>query len=151
MTPLPDPTTSTRPARLDDSELGGSNVEGIDIGSKASKGLLGTVWADQGVDLDGVDVVELLESLLDLALVGLEVDNEDKGVVLLNLLHGTLGVEWVNDHLVLIKTWRMWDRLAWVLWGAGQHEGLWAVEGRRVADLASLVGVGLEKMLACSV
>ena len=57
---------------------------------------------DEGVDLNGVNVIELLEGLLDLGLVGLGVDNEDKGVVLLNLLHGTLSVQRVNDDLVLV-------------------------------------------------
>lgn len=46
---------------------------------------------------------------------------------------------------MLIETWGVWDGLAWVLWGAGQDQGLWAVEGGRVADLASLVGVGLRR------
>lgn len=31
--------------RLDETQLGGGNVEGIDIGSKASKGLLGAIGA----------------------------------------------------------------------------------------------------------
>jgi hypothetical protein len=54
---------------------------------------------DEGVELDGLDVVKSLESGLDLALVGLDVDDEDKGVVLLDHLHGALGVERVNDDL----------------------------------------------------
>lgn len=49
---------------------------------------------------------------------------------------------------MLIETWGVWDGLAWVLWGAGQDQGLWAVEGGRVADLASLVGVGLKSLSA---
>ena len=40
---------------------------------------------DERVDLDGLNVVHLLERLLDLCLVGLHVDDEDKGVVLLDL------------------------------------------------------------------
>jgi hypothetical protein len=70
---------------LNEVELGGGNVERIDISSKAGKGLLGSVWADEGVDLDAVDVVLLLESGSDLALVGLDVADEDEGVVLLDL------------------------------------------------------------------
>ena len=98
---------------------------------------------DEGVDLDGVNVVKLLKSLLDLALVGLNVDDEDEGVVFLDLLHGTLSVERVNDDLVLIKSWLGSKRLAWVLWSTGELEGLWLVEGRRETDLADLVGVDL--------
>lgn len=96
---------------------------------------------DEGVDLDGVDVVELLEGLLDLSLVGLDVDNEYEGVVLLDLLHGALGVERVDDDLVLIEAGLVRDRLAWVLWCARELEGLRAVEGGRQTDLADLVGV----------
>lgn len=98
---------------------------------------------NEGVDLDSVNVVKLLESLLDLSLVGLDVDNEDEGVVLLDLLHGRLSVERVNDDLVLIETGLMWDRLAWELWCTGELEGLWLVEGGAVADLADLLVVNL--------
>jgi hypothetical protein len=104
---------------------------------------LGFDIPDEGIDLDGVNIVKLLESLLDLALVGLDVDNEDEGVVLLNLLHRALGVERVDDDLVLIETRSVGDALAWVLWRAREDEGLWAVEGRRKTDLAGLVSVHL--------
>ncbi len=57
---------------------------------------------DKGVDLNGVDIVELLQRLLDLSLVCLDINNENQGVILLNLLHGTLGVQRVDDDLVLI-------------------------------------------------
>lgn len=154
-------------ASLDKAELGGSNVESIDIGSEASEGLLGAVRAvrhtnvsnwyhfvvrrivdkknipDQGVDLDGVNVIELLESLLDLGLVGLDIDDEDEGVLLLDLLQGTLGVERVDDDLVLIETRSVRDRLAGVLGSPRQLKGLRLVEGGRVADLGGLVRVHL--------
>jgi hypothetical protein len=149
--PFNQPELDCLATRLDDGKLGGGDVKGIDIWGKAGKGLLGSIWADQGVDLDGVDVVELLESLLDLTLVGLDVDDEDEGVVLLDLLHGALGVERVDDDLVLIEARSVWDALAWVLWRAGQDQGLWAVEGRGEADLAGLLGVNLKQMLAKSV
>lgn len=98
---------------------------------------------DQGVDLDGVNVIELLKSLLDLGLVGLDIDDEDEGVLLLDLLQGTLGVERVDDDLVLIETRSVRDRLAGVLGSPRQLKGLRLVEGGRVADLGSLVGVNL--------
>lgn len=102
---------------------------------------------DKSVDLDGVDVVELLEGLLDLGLVGLDIDDEDEGVVLLDLLHGALGVERVDDDLVLIQTGLMGNRLAEVLGRAREPEGLGAVEGRRGANLALLVRVVLRRPL----
>lgn len=98
---------------------------------------------DQGVDLDGVDVVELLEGKLDLGLVGLDIDDEDESVVLLHLLHGALGVERVDDDLVLIKTGQVRDGLARVLGGTRDNQGLRSVERGAVADLGLLVGVGL--------
>lgn len=70
---------------------------------------------DQCVDLDGVNVVQLLESLLDLALVGLDVDDENQRVVLLDLLHRTLRVQRVQDDLVCVETRLVRDRLAGVL------------------------------------
>lgn len=98
---------------------------------------------DEGVDLDGVNVVELLEGKLDLGLVGLNIDDEDQGVLLLNLLQGTLGVERVDDDLVLVEAGSMGDRLARVLGGARELEGLGEVEGGRGADLGLLLGVDL--------
>ena len=84
---------------------------------------------DKGVDLDGVNVVKLLKSLLDLALVGLDVDDEDEGVVLLDLLHRTLRVEWVDDHLVVVESRLMGDGLSWVFGRSREDEGLGSVEG----------------------
>lgn len=98
---------------------------------------------DEGVDLDGVNVVELLEGKLDLGLVGLDIDDEDQGVLLLNLLQGTLGIERVDDDLVLVEAGSMGDRLARVLGGARELEGLGEVEGGRGADLGLLLGVDL--------
>lgn len=100
---------------------------------------------DQGVDLDGVDVIKLLESHLDLGLVGLDIDDEDEGVLLLDLLEGALGVERVHDDLVLIEARGVGDRLARVLGRARQDEGLGPVEGGRLADLGGLVRVDLQK------
>lgn len=78
-----------------------------------------------------------------MSLVGLDVYNEYQGVVLLNLLHGTLGVERVLDDLVLVETRLVRNGLSWVFWLAGELEGLGSVEGGRKADLADLVGVCL--------
>ncbi len=153
--------------RLDEAELGGSNVESVDIGGEAGESLLGAVRAvsglatgarrglrlgnlpDQGVDLDGVDVIELLQGLLDLGLVGLDIDDEDEGVLLLDLLQGTLGVERVDDDLVLIEAGLVRDRLARVLGRARQDEGLGAVEGGRSADLGLLLRVHLRGCQCC--
>lgn len=85
---------------------------------------------DEGVDLHSIDVIKLLQRLLNLSLVRLDVNDENQGVVLLNLLHRALGVERVDDDLVLIETGNMGDGFAGVFWGARELQGLGAVEGR---------------------
>ncbi|KAF1964051.1 hypothetical protein BU23DRAFT_605017 [Bimuria novae-zelandiae CBS 107.79] len=153
--------------RLDDCELGGRDVESIDIGSQPRESLLGAVRADEGVDLDRGHVVLLLKGSGNLTLVGLDIDNEDEGVVLLNLLHGGLGVERVDEDLAGIETGLVRDRLAGVLRSAAvgllaidlparlsidivgrkryvrKLEGLRAVEAGALAHLADLVRVDL--------
>jgi len=130
---------------LNKRELVGSDVESIDIGGKAGVGLLAAVRSDQGVDLEAVNVVKLLEGKLDLSLVGLDINDEDEGVVLLHLLHGALSVERVDDNLVLIETRLVGDRSTRVLGSTAGDQGLGAVEGGAVASLNLLVGVGALK------
>ena len=79
---------------------------------------------DQSVDLDSLDIVKLLDGILDLTLVRLDVNDEDEGVVLLDLLHGRLGVQRVNDGAVSIHTGEREDSLALVLGLAGESKGL---------------------------
>jgi hypothetical protein len=100
-----------------------------------------SVLPDKSVDLDSVNVVQGLKSSLDLALVGLDVDNEDKGVVLFDLLHGALGVERVDDDLVVVEASLMRDRLAGVFGRSGELQGLGKVECGRGTDLARLLGL----------
>ena len=63
-----------------------------------------------------------------MTLVGLDVADEDKGVVLLNLLHGRLGVERVDEDLLRVHARRMGNRLAGVLACARELEGLGAAK-----------------------
>jgi hypothetical protein len=69
------------------------NVEGIHVGMKTNVSLLLAVRSDQGVDAESIHVVQLLDGFLDLTLVGLDVDEEDESVVVLNLLHGVFRVQ----------------------------------------------------------
>ena len=55
---------------------------------------------DEGVDFGDVDVVQLLDGGLDLVLVGLDVDEEDQGVVVFDLLHRRFGCQRVLDDVV---------------------------------------------------
>ena len=146
--------------RLNEVELGGSNVESVDISGEAGESLLGAVGADQSVDLDARDVVLLLEGSGDLALVGLDIDDEDEGVVLLDLvvvsaypgplqvcfnylLHGRLGVERVDQDGRGIHARSMGDRLAGVLGSTRQLKSLGLVEAGALPDGALLVRVRL--------
>jgi hypothetical protein len=61
------------------------------------------VIPDECVDSDGGDVVQLLDGLLDLPLVGGDIDNKDQSVVVLDLLHGGLSGEGEPDHIELLR------------------------------------------------
>lgn len=84
---------------------------------------------DEGVDLVGLDVVELLDGVADLALVRLDVNDEDEGVVVLDLLHRRLSVERVDDRAVGVHPGGVDNRLAGVLGLTGKRKGLGAVVG----------------------
>jgi hypothetical protein len=161
--PSPKPKKSISFPFLDDGQLGGGDVKSIDVRGQAGESLLGAVGAvvemlarlfffarlrcdewdrnipDQSVDLDGVNIVQLLNSGLDLALVGLDVDNEDQGVVLLDLLHGALSVERVQNDLLGVELGLTGDGDTGVLGRPRELQGLGAVEGGRGANLAGLV------------
>lgn len=60
---------------LDDSDTVG-NVKGVEVGGQTNVGLLGSVGADEGVDAVRGDVELGLDGVLDLPLVGGDVDDE---------------------------------------------------------------------------
>ena len=70
---------------------------------------------DEGVDLGDVDIVQLLDGSFNLMLVGLDVADEDKGVVVLDLLHGGLGGQRVLDDGVGVHLVPLGSGLAGVL------------------------------------
>lgn len=78
-------------------------------------------------------------------LVCLDIHNEYQSVVLLNLLHRTLCVEGVDDHLVGIESWFMGNRFSWVLWRSGKDKGLWSVERGGQADFSGFFAVHLKQ------
>jgi len=91
-------------------------------------------------------------------LVSLNVDDEDEGVVVFNLLHCRLGGEWVDNDGILVKLASLGYTLAWVLWCTGKTLGLGKVEVDALANLLLSVGVeslddsllGLESFIFCS-
>lgn len=96
---------------------------------------------DEGVDLGSLNIIETLDGILDLVLVGLNVNEESQGVVFLNLLHGSLGVERLTNDTVLIHAGSMSNRLASVLGGTAQNQSLGDVEVGRGTDLANSLTV----------
>ena len=83
---------------------------------------------DEGVDLGDVDIVQLLDGGLDLVLVGLDVADEDEGVVVLDLLHGALGGQGVLDDVVSVRVAPLGPRLPGVLGVTRRTEGVWPSE-----------------------
>lgn len=58
---------------------------------------------DECVDFGDVNVVQLLDSVFDLVFVGLDIHNEYKRVVVLNLLHGGLCCQGVLYDGIVIQ------------------------------------------------
>jgi hypothetical protein len=83
---------------------------------------------DEGVDLSSLDVVQGLNGLLYLSLVRGDIDDENKGVVLLNLLKGGLGGQGVLDNIVSLGRLSRLAGLRGELRVSGELEGLGAIE-----------------------
>lgn len=87
----------------------GSDLRSFSIRMKTNISLLGSVWTDQSVDLDGIDIVKSLDSVLDLRLVCTNVGDKDQSVVVFNLFHCRFGSQWKLDDGVLVETRCFWD------------------------------------------
>ena len=120
---------------LDDANLVG-DVEGVVGRGQTDVRLLEAVGANQRVHLRRLDLIQLADGLLDLGLVGARVDDEREGVVLLNLLHGHVGVQRVLDDTERVPL--VLDRLGVVarLDRGGLAECVWATELRAGVRLA---------------
>lgn len=57
---------------------------------------------NQCIYLHAVHIVQLLQRLFDLPLVRLYIADENQGIILLNFLHRTLGVERIYDDFVVV-------------------------------------------------
>ena len=99
--------------------------------------------------LGDVDVIQLLDSRLDLVLIGLDVADEDQGVVVLDLLHGRLGGQGVLDDVVSVHAVPAGSRLARVLGGSGRPEGLRPVELHTSPDLQKEFSQDPAYLLSC--
>ena len=134
---------------LDDTDPVG-NIEGIEILGKADVGLLESAGRDEGVDLVTLDAVEVLDGGLDLSLVGLDVDDEDEGVGVLDELHGRFGGEGVLDDGELVEGVLLGGGSGGVLGLAGEGEGVGAVEVDLGVNSGALLGDALLEALGNS-
>lgn len=117
------------------------NVQSVMVSGQSDVSLLGTVWSDQSVNLLNVNLVQLLDSSLDLVLVSLQADLENQGVTVLNLLNSSLRGNWGLNDLVGVHSVVVRNGLSGVERVLSQLQGLWQSEGRRSSDLNSLLGV----------
>ena len=101
-------------------------------------GFLLAAGGDHGVDFADLDRVELLAGLLDHGLGGALVDDEHKGVVVLNGLDGRLGAAGVLNDGVLVPGVLLLYGVRNTFGLAGKGEGLGASEG----DLGPGLGLG---------
>ena len=131
---------------LDDTDPVG-NIEGIEILGKADVGLLESAGGDEGVDLVALDAVEVLDGGLDLSLVGLDVDDEDEGVGVLDELHGGFGRQRVLDDGELVEGVLLGGGSGSVLGLAGEGEGVGAVEVDLGVNSGALLGDALLEAL----
>lgn len=99
---------------------------------------------DQRINLHAIDIIQLLQSLLDLPLVRLDIANKHQRIVLLDFLHRAFGIQRVDDDFVVIQASLMRDGFARVFGRAGELERLGSVEGGCEADFTGFLRVGLE-------
>ena len=58
---------------------------------------------NQSIYLHRINIIKLLQSFLDLSLIALNIAHKDQGIVLLDLLHRTFGVQWVDDNFMMVE------------------------------------------------
>ena len=88
-----------------------------------------------------LNIIETLDGILDLVLVGLNINEEGQGVVFLDLLHSSLGVKRLTDNTVLIHTGSMGNRLTSVLGSTVQNQSLGDMEMGGSTDLTDSLTV----------
>ena len=105
-------------------------------------GLLLTLGSDEGIDFLDIDFVQFLASSLDHGLVGLLGDNENKGVVIFDVLNSRLGGERVLDEGELIESVLFLDSSKDVLGVSLLGEGLRESESNLGPYLSLSGGMG---------
>ena len=119
------------------------HIQGIIVFAESHVALLQATGCDESVDLLAFNVVQLSHSILDLSLVGLDIDDEDQGVAILNQLHGGLGGQWVLDDGMLVGLALSWCALGSVLGLPGVLKRLGLVEVHSGVNAGALLGNSL--------
>lgn len=120
-----------------------SNIQGIVILAQSHIALLQSPRGNQGIDLLAFDIVQIPNSRLDLTLVGLNVDNENKRVGVFDKLHRRLGRKRVLDDRVLVQSRLGRGALLLVLGLSVQLKSLGLVEVNLRVNSGSLLGNSL--------
>ena len=92
---------------LDDTNSVG-HIKGIVVLAQSHIALLQTPGSDECVDLFAFNVVKLLNSSLDLSLVGLNVNNKDQSVAVFDQFHRGLCCQGILDNRVLVQSGLLW-------------------------------------------
>jgi len=116
-----------------------SNIQSIKVLCQSHISFLLAIRSDQGVNFLTLDFIKILNCLLYLSFVGLDVYNENKGVVVFNLLHSRFGGQREFNDSVFVHFTSLWDRFLRELGSSFQFEGLWSVEVCFVVDLCGLL------------
>ena len=111
------------------------------VAGEGNVSLLLTSWGDEGVNLLDLDAVELGASLLDHDLGGSLVNDENKGVAVLDGLDGRLGAEWVLDHGELVEGVQSLHSLDNDLWSSLLVVNFWSSKCGVSPDLGFLSGM----------
>jgi hypothetical protein len=113
------------------------------IRSQANISLLLSIRSDKGVDLGNLNLVDGGNGVLDLSLVGGDVDDENKGVVLLDLLHGRFSGQGELDHVVSLRSNHSLGGLGDHIRLAGKLKSVGAVEVHFVVHAGSFATASL--------
>mmetsp|Transcript_5774 Transcript_5774/g.10230 ORF Transcript_5774/g.10230 Transcript_5774/m.10230 type:complete len:134 (+) Transcript_5774:283-684(+) len=115
------------------------NIKRIEILAQPNIALLQSTWGDESIDLLTLNVIEFLNRSLDLTFVCLDIDNENKGVAILNQLHRRFSGQGVFDNRVLVQSILLWYTFAGILRVALQRKSLGSVEVNLGVDPCALL------------
>ncbi len=114
--------------KLDKANLVG-NIHSLNIAGQTNIRLLGTIRADQGVYAGSINIIQSLNGILDVLLVGTDINNKHQRVVLFDFTHGAFSGQWEFDDAEFVHTRIFWDGFPRIFGSAGFLQGFWETEG----------------------